>query len=172
MNFLSQKKPVEVSSDPEPPTEEDESDDDLLDQEPAVAAHLGYVPDDEPLEDLADDDPVESSSEADYELIMVASKERVRRKLDIPVLKARENVRKECRKWLQQALDDIEKLIKSIGMVTVTVYGYGRILYSQCTVTARHRTSPYHVGQLALPVRSRLYVRQSYGLLRVRVAEL
>ena len=29
-NFLSQKKPVEVSSDPEPPTEEDESDDDLL----------------------------------------------------------------------------------------------------------------------------------------------
>ena len=37
-------------------------------------------------------------------------------------------------------------------MVTVTVYGYGRILYGQCTVTARHRTSPYHVGQLALLV--------------------
>ena len=56
-----------------------------------------------------------------------------------------------------------------LGMVTVTVYGYGRILYGQCTVTARHRTSPYHVGQLALPVQSRLYIRQSYGLLRVRV---
>ena len=56
-----------------------------------------------------------------------------------------------------------------LGMVTVTIYGYGRILYGQCTVTARHRTSPYHVGQLALPVRSRLYIRQSYGLLRVRV---
>ena len=75
-NFLSQKKPVEVSSDPEPPTEEDESDDDLLNQDPAVAAHLVYesdVPDDEPLEDLADDDPVESSREAEYEPISVAS---------------------------------------------------------------------------------------------------
>ena len=116
MNFLSQKKPVEVSSDPEPPTEEDKSDDDLLDQEPAVAAHLGYesnVPDDEPLKDLADDDPVESSREAEYEPITVASKGRVRRKLDIPVLKAWENVCNEHRKQLQQALDDIEKLIKS-----------------------------------------------------------
>ena len=35
------------------------------------------------------------------------------RKLDIPVLKARENVCNERRKRLQQALDDIEKLIKS-----------------------------------------------------------
>ena len=115
-NFLSQKKPVEVSSDPEPPTEEDESDDDLLDWEPAVAAHLVYesdVPDDELLEDLADDDPVESSRKAEYEPITVASKGRVRRKLDIPVLKARENVCNEHPKWLQQALDDIEKLIKS-----------------------------------------------------------
>ena len=37
-----------------------------------MAAHLGYesdVPDDEPLEDLADDDPVESSRKAEYEPI-------------------------------------------------------------------------------------------------------
>ena len=42
-----------------------------------MAVHLGYesdVPDDEPLKDLADDDPVESSREAEYELITVASK--------------------------------------------------------------------------------------------------
>ena len=81
-----------------------------------MAAHLGYesdVPDDEPLEDLADDDPVESSREAEYEPITVASKGRVRHKLDIPVLKAWENVCNECHKWLQQALNDIEKLIKS-----------------------------------------------------------
>ena len=45
--------------------------------------------------------------------ITVASKGRVCRKLDIPVLKAQENVSNECRKQLQQALDDIEKLIKS-----------------------------------------------------------
>ena len=35
------------------------------------------------------------------------------RKLDIPVLKAQENVCNERRKQLQQALDDIKKLIKS-----------------------------------------------------------
>ena len=84
-NFLSQKKPVEVSSDPEPLTEEDESDD-------------------EPLEDLADDDPVESSREAEYEPITVASKGQMRHKLDIPVLKAQEmfvmSVTNSCSKLL------------------------------------------------------------------------
>jgi hypothetical protein len=81
-----------------------------------VAAYLGYesdVPDDEPLKDLADDDAVESSREAEDEPIEVASKGQQCRKLDIPVLKAWENVCNERRKRLQQALDDIEKLIKS-----------------------------------------------------------
>ena len=37
----------------------------------------------------------------------------MRHKLDIPVLKAQENVCNERRKRLQQALDDIKKLIKT-----------------------------------------------------------
>ena len=70
------------------------------------------MPDDEPLKDLADNNAVESSREAEDKLIK-ASKGRQCHKLDIPVLKARENVCNERHKQLQQALDDIEKLIKS-----------------------------------------------------------
>ena len=104
--FIEPEKLVEVSSDLELLTEEDESDDDLLNRELSVAAYLGYEA------DVPDDDPVESSRKAEDEPIMVASKGQLHCKLDIPVLKAQENVRNECRKQLQQVLNDIKKLIK------------------------------------------------------------